>query len=92
MVFSSVLFLFYFLPIALLGYYLVRRELRNLFLLAVSLFFYAWGEPKFVLVMLLIICICYAAGIALGAADKALAKKEGDDAAAVATGGGALNT
>ena len=54
MVFSSKIFLFYFLPAVLLGYYLVRknRKLSNLFLTLVSLLFYAWGEPKFVLVMM----------------------------------------
>ena len=82
MVFSSVLFLFYFLPAALLGYYLIRSNLRNLFLLAASLFFYAWGEPKFVLAMLLVIAISYAGGVALGAAD---AKAAND---VTATGGG----
>ena len=54
MVFSSKIFLFYFLPAVLAGYYLVRRnrKLSNLFLTLVSLLFYAWGEPKFVLVMM----------------------------------------
>lgn len=50
MVFSSPIFLF--LPITLLTYYLIRRELRNIVLLIASLFFYAWGEPKYILVML----------------------------------------
>lgn len=48
MVFSSNLFLFVFLPLTLAGYYLIRRELRNGFLLAMSLLFYAVGEPSFV--------------------------------------------
>ena len=54
MVFSSKIFLFYFLPAVLAGYCLLRRnrKLSNLFLTLVSLLFYAWGEPKFVLVML----------------------------------------
>ena len=69
MVFSSVIFLFYFLPLTLLGYYLIRKELRNVFLLAASLFFYAWGEPKFVFVMLLVILISYLSGLALHAVD-----------------------
>ena len=70
MVFSSVIFLFYFLPLTLLGYYLIRKELRNVFLLAASLFFYAWGEPKFVFVMLLVILISYLSGLALHEVDK----------------------
>lgn len=54
MVFSSKIFLFYFLPAVLAGYYLLKRNrtLSNLFLTVVSLIFYAWGEPKFVLVMM----------------------------------------
>ncbi|MFI5294031.1 MAG: MBOAT family O-acyltransferase [Thermodesulfovibrionales bacterium] len=51
MVFSSVIFLFFFLPIVLSGYFLIRRDLRNMFLLAASLVFYFWGEGKYVLVM-----------------------------------------
>ncbi|MBQ4578066.1 MAG: MBOAT family protein [Clostridia bacterium] len=56
MLFSSTTFLYYFLPAVLLVYYgLLRRSrpLQNLFLTLASLFFYAWGEPRFVLVMLL---------------------------------------
>ena len=52
MVFSSVIFLFAFLPLVLSGYYLLGRKLRNTFLLLASIGFYAWGEPVFVLVML----------------------------------------
>lgn len=65
MLFSSTIFLFAFLPITLLIYYVVlhQRTLRNIFLLLVSLFFYAWGEPKFVLVMLLSIVMNYLFGL-----------------------------
>ena len=52
MVFSSLLFLFRFLPAVLLLYYIVPRPLRNLVLLLVSLVFYAWGEPIYILLML----------------------------------------
>lgn len=55
MVFSSPLFLFYFLPVVLILYYLVPRGQvfwKNLVLLVCSLFFYAWGEPVYVLLML----------------------------------------
>ena len=52
MVFSSSVFLFLFLPVALVGYYLLDRRFRNGFLLLISLLFYAWGEPKFVFVMI----------------------------------------
>ncbi len=55
MLFSSTVFIYLFLPICLVGYYLVFKKSRtaqNVFLFAASLFFYAWGEPKFVIVML----------------------------------------
>jgi len=54
MVFSSSIFLFYFLPVVLAGYYLLRRSRKwsNIFLTVVSLLFYAWGEPRFVLIMM----------------------------------------
>ena len=52
MVFSSTIFLFAFLPVTLGGYYLSPRRIKNYFLLAASLLFYAWGEPKFVFVMI----------------------------------------
>jgi len=54
MVFSSKIFLFYFLPAVLAGYYLLRkhRTLSNLFLTVVSLGFYAWGEPIWIAAMI----------------------------------------
>jgi alginate O-acetyltransferase complex protein AlgI len=63
MVFSSSVFLFLFLPLVLLGYYLLKIEYRNLFLLCASLFFYAWGEPKFVFVIILSILINFFFGL-----------------------------
>lgn len=63
MVFSSSVFLFCFLPLVLLVYYLLKTEYRNAFLLVASLFFYAWGEPKFVLVIILSILINYIFGL-----------------------------
>lgn len=63
MVFSSSIFLFFFLPLVLLGYYLLKLEYRNIFLLLASLFFYAWGEPKFVFVIILSILINYVFGL-----------------------------
>lgn len=52
MVFSSLLFLFLYLPAVLLVYYLIPRKFRNIFLFAVNLIFYGWGEPVFVFLML----------------------------------------
>lgn len=52
MVFSSITFLFVFLPIVLAGYYLLPRRWRFAFLLLTSLVFYAWGEPVYVFLMM----------------------------------------
>lgn len=65
MVFSSIIFLFVFLPIVLIFYYMIHPKLRNIFLLLASLFFYYWGEPKFVLVMILSIVWNYISGLFL---------------------------
>ncbi len=64
MVFSSITFLFFFLPVALLAYYCSGRA-RNITLLAMSLLFYSWGEGIYVLVMLGSIWVNYFAGINL---------------------------
>ena len=68
MIFSSASFLFAFLPCVAIVYYLLRsRTARNVFLTLVSLFFYAWGEPWFVLVMLLSIVINWFIALRIGA-------------------------
>ena len=59
MVFSSIEFLFLFLPTVVVGYHLLPRVMRNGWLLLSSLVFYAWGEPSFVLVMILSIAFNY---------------------------------
>ena len=60
MVFSSFTFLFIFLPLVLLTYFLAKkRQLRNIVLLVFSLIFYAWGEPVYVILMLLSIIVNY---------------------------------
>ncbi len=66
MVFSSAIFLFVFLPIVVSVNLVLRKKAQNLFLLAVSLLFYAWGEGLLVLLMLLSISINYIVGILLG--------------------------
>jgi len=63
MVFSSSIFLFFFLPLVIIGYHLLKKSYRIYFLMLVSLFFYAWGEPKYVLIMLLSIIINYTFGL-----------------------------
>lgn len=62
MVFSSLVFLFTYLPITLLAYYLVPRQGRNIFLFIVNLIFYGWGEPKLVLLMVFNIFFNYIGG------------------------------
>lgn len=52
MVFSSIIFIFTFLPISLLLYYITPKFIRNLILLLISLVFYAWGEPVYILLMI----------------------------------------
>ena len=72
MVFSSVEFIFIFLPICLIGYYLIskkHRTARNAFLLVMSLAFYAAGEPKFVAVMVASIVINYGMALLIASAE-----------------------
>ena len=68
MLFSSIEFLYYFLPIVIIGYFFLPKVLRNGWLLAVSLVFYAWGEPKLIRVMLASIVLNWAWGIGIGRA------------------------
>ena len=64
MVFSSSVFLFVFMPVVLVAYFIVPgRAGKNIWLLIASLFFYAWGEPKFVLVMMLSIVVNWLFGL-----------------------------
>ncbi len=58
MLFSSLTFLFGFLPILLILYFIVKsRRIKNIVLLLFSLIFYAWGEPKYILLMLITIIV-----------------------------------
>ncbi len=66
MVFSSIVFLFLFIPVVATAYFLVPRSARNVLLLAASLFFYAWGETTFVFVMLASIAMNYGFGLWIG--------------------------
>ncbi len=67
MVFSSVSFLFFFFAIILFLYAVLRRDsLRNILLLVASLFFYAWGEPIYVFLLIASVCINW--GLAMGLA------------------------
>lgn len=71
MVFSSVEFLFYYLPIVMLLYYITPHKLKNFALFISGTVFYAWGEPKYVFVMLLSAAIDYTAGILMSGTEKA---------------------
>ena len=62
MVFSSILFLFYYLPIVLTIYFISPRKYRNLVLFLSSLFFYAWGEPRYIWIMLFSTVVDYTCG------------------------------
>ncbi len=62
MVFSSVTFLYFFVPILFIVYFLVPTKLKNLLILVSGLFFYAWGEPVYVIIMVLSTAIDYTAG------------------------------
>lgn len=63
MLFSSITFLFYFLPVFLICYFIVPKKFANAVLLLGSLFFYAWGEPRYLLLMVMMICAGYFFGI-----------------------------
>lgn len=63
MLFSSITFLYYFLPAVVLVYFLVPKVLKNVVLILASLLFYAWGEPRYVILMTIIVLVGYVAGI-----------------------------
>ncbi|RDC49392.1 MBOAT family protein, partial [Acinetobacter sp. RIT592] len=63
MVFSSIVFLFTFLPITLILYYISPRKMKNIVLLLISLIFYAWGEPVYVFLMMFTTVFDYLIGL-----------------------------
>ena len=63
MLFSSLIFLSIFLPLVTAIYIIVKKELKNFVLLVSSLIFYAWGEPRYLAIMLFIIILNYTFGI-----------------------------
>ena len=75
MVFSSAAFLFAFLPLTLAGYFLLPRKFRNVFLTLASLLFYAWGEPKFVFIMILSILMNYVFGLLVARREEGVYRK-----------------
>ena len=75
MLFSSIPFLYYFLPAVIIAYFLVPRALKNAVLLLSSLVFYAWGEPKYVVLMVGSIFLFFLCGWAIGKAQSKKWKK-----------------
>jgi alginate O-acetyltransferase complex protein AlgI len=75
MLFSSVTFLYYFLPAVLIVYFLVPRWMKNSVLLLSSLMFYGWGEPKLLGLMIFTIVMFYVCGLMIGRSQTQTAKK-----------------
>lgn len=65
MVFSSIVFIFAFLPLVLLGNFLLKKEYRNIFLIIVSFIFYAVDKPKFITILIASIAINYVMGLCI---------------------------
>lgn len=65
MVFSSLYFLFIFLPVSLVLYYISPKKIKNVVLILLSLVFYAWGTPEYIILMLFSVVFNYCAGIQL---------------------------
>ena len=78
MVFSSVMFMYFFLPCVLLLYYVSPEKFKNIIILASGLFFYAWGEPVHIFLMILSIVFNYLVGM-----DIENKKQQGKNAKAV---------
>lgn len=75
MLFSGIPFLFYYLPIVVMVYFLVPGKLKNGWLLISSLFFYGWGEPKYLALMVMSICLFFFCGLAIDRSLKKQTKK-----------------
>jgi len=75
MLFSSIPFLYYFLPVVLLAYFAVPKAGKNAVLLLSSLIFYGWGEPKYVLLMVATILAFYICGLGIGNGKSQTVKK-----------------
>ena len=75
MLFSSLEFLLFFMPLVILVNLLLPKSIKNYWLLLCSLFFYAFGEPKFVIVMIGSIIINYIVALAIGSSKKKIVRK-----------------
>lgn len=63
MLFSSMTFLFVFMPLVITVYGLSKKEIRNYVLLVASIVFYAWGEPRYLAIMIITILVNYVGAI-----------------------------
>lgn len=75
MLFSSIPFLIYFLPCVLIVYFALPKRFKNAWLMLTSLFFYGWGEPRYLVVMLISITQGYVFGILIEKSEKKRTKK-----------------
>ncbi len=75
MLFSSITFLYYFLPAVLIFYFLAPKQARNGILLLASLLFYGWGEPKLLALMVVTIALFYICGLLIGKSESRRGKK-----------------
>ena len=75
MLFSSIPFLYYFLPLVVLVYFCLPKGAKNAWLLICSLVFYGWGEPKYVFLMIGTILLFYLCGLGIGYAKTARSPK-----------------
>lgn len=76
MVFSSIIFIFFFLPLVIGLYFAVPFKYKNIILLIFSLLFYAWGEPRYVFLMIVSILVNYGYGIWIDSAKNSEKKKK----------------
>lgn len=76
MVFSGPVFILFFLPAVILSYYLVPKRGRNVVLFFSSLVFYGWGEPKYILLMLVTVLFGYLSGVFMAHAKKERTRKQ----------------
>lgn len=70
MLFSSITFLFIFLPVVVIVYYLLPKKIHNNFLLLASIVFYAFGEPKYLPIMFFVILINYVGALLISASER----------------------
>ncbi len=75
MVFSGPVFILFFLPAVILAYHLFPKRGRNVVLFFSSLIFYGWGEPKYIILMLVTVAVGYVSGIAMARAKEERARK-----------------